>query len=45
MNGVIAVLIFIIVAGTLIFVPQLAAPYEAIYGEVTVLSCAKALAV
>ena len=45
MNGVIAVLIFILVAGTLIFVPQLAAPYESIYGDVSLLSCAKALAV
>lgn len=45
MNGVISVLIFIVVAGTLIFVPQLAAPYESVYGEVSVFSCAKALAI
>jgi dolichyl-phosphate-mannose-protein mannosyltransferase len=44
MNGVIAVLIFIVIVGTLIFVPQLAAPYESLYGEVTVFTCAKALA-
>ncbi|HEY3104768.1 MAG TPA: glycosyltransferase family 39 protein [Pyrinomonadaceae bacterium] len=45
MNGVIAFLAFIVVVGTLIFVPPLAAPYEPIYGSVTVLTCAKALAV
>lgn len=45
MNGIIAFLIFIVVAGTLIFVPELAAPYEPIYGEVSVFSCAKALAI
>jgi len=45
MNGIIAFLIFMVVAGTLIFVPELAAPYESIYGEVSVFSCAKALAI
>jgi 4-amino-4-deoxy-L-arabinose transferase-like glycosyltransferase len=45
MNGVIAFLIFVVVVGTLIFAPPLAAPYESLYGEVTVLSCAKALTV
>ena len=45
MNGVIAFLIFVVVAGTLIFAPTLAAPYESLYGEVSVLSFAKALAV
>lgn len=45
MNGVIAVLISIVVVGTLIFVPQLASPYESLYGEVSVFTCAKALAV
>lgn len=45
MNGVISFLIFVVVVGTLIFAPPLAAPYESLYGEVSVLSCAKALAV
>ena len=45
MNGVIAFLIFVVVVGTLIFAPPLAAPYESLYGDVSVLACAKALAV
>ena len=45
MNGVISFLIFVVVVGTLIFAPPLAAPYESLYGEVSVLTCAKALAV
>jgi dolichyl-phosphate-mannose-protein mannosyltransferase len=45
MNGVIAFLIFVVVVGTLIFAPPLAAPYESLYGDVSMLSCAKALAV
>ncbi len=45
MNGVIAFLVFVIVVGTLLFVPPLAAPYESVYGPVTLLYCAKALAV
>ena len=45
MNGIISFLIFVVVVGTLIFAPPLAAPYESLYGEVTVLTCAKALAV
>jgi dolichyl-phosphate-mannose-protein mannosyltransferase len=45
MNGVIAFLIFVVVVGTLIFAPPLAAPYESLYGDVSVLSFAKALAV
>ena len=45
MNGVIASLIFVVVVGTLIFAPPLAAPYESLYGDVSVLACAKALAV
>ncbi len=45
MNGVISFLIFVVIVGTLIFVPPLAAPYESLYGDVSVLSCAKALAV
>src|ERR1051325_8524739 len=45
MNGVIAFLIFVVVVGTLIVAPPLAAPYQSLYGEVTVLTCAKALAV
>jgi Dolichyl-phosphate-mannose-protein mannosyltransferase len=45
MNGVIAFLVFVVAAGTLIFVPPLAAPYETVYGPVTLLSCAKALGV
>ena len=45
MNGVIAFLVFIVVLGTLIFVPPLAAPYETVYGPVTLLYSAKALAV
>jgi hypothetical protein len=45
MNAVIAFLIFVVIVGTLIFGPPLAAPYESLYGEASVLSCAKALAV
>jgi hypothetical protein len=45
MNGVIAFLVFVLVVGILIFVPPLAAPFESAYGPVTLLSCAKALAV
>ncbi|HXT63877.1 MAG TPA: glycosyltransferase family 39 protein [Pyrinomonadaceae bacterium] len=45
MNGVIAFLVFVVVVGTLIFVPPLAAPYETVYGPVTLLFCAKALGV
>lgn len=44
MNAVIAVLICVVVVGTLIFAPPLAAPYESLYGDVSVLSFAKALA-
>jgi hypothetical protein len=44
MNGVIAFLVFIFTLGALIFMPPLAAPYETLYGPVTVLFCAKALA-
>jgi hypothetical protein len=45
MNGVIAFLVFVVVVVTLIFVPPLAAPYETVYGPVTLMTCAKALAV
>jgi len=44
MNGAIASLIFVVVAGILIFVPPLAAPYESVYGPVTFFTCAKAVA-
>jgi hypothetical protein len=43
MKAIIAVLALAVVAGSLLFVPTLAAPYESLYGPVTVSSCATAL--
>lgn len=43
MNGVIALLTLVIAAAVLVFVPPLAAPFQDVYGPVTVFSCAKAL--
>jgi hypothetical protein len=43
MRGIIAILSLLVVVGVLLFVPPLAAPYQATYGDVTVFSCAKAL--
>jgi Dolichyl-phosphate-mannose-protein mannosyltransferase len=45
MNGILAFVAFVLVAGILIFVPPLAAPYEHLYGDVSILTSAKALAV
>jgi len=45
MNGIVAFVAFVLVAGILIFVPPLAAPFTHLYGDVTILSCAKALGV
>jgi Dolichyl-phosphate-mannose-protein mannosyltransferase len=43
MNGVITLLALLIAGFILLFVPTLAAPFESIYGPVTVYSCAAAL--
>src|SRR5215470_9566838 len=43
MNGVIILLALLIAAFILLFVPTLAAPYESVYGPVTVYSCAAAM--
>ncbi len=43
MNAIIGVLTLAVVVGILLFAPTLAAPYEGIYGPVTVASCATAL--
>ena len=43
MRGIIGFLAFILVVAILMFVPTLAAPYEAAYGPTTVFFCAKAL--
>jgi hypothetical protein len=45
MNGVIAFLAFILSVAILLFVPTLAAPYESVYGSVTVFDCGAALLV
>jgi hypothetical protein len=45
MNGIIAFLTFILIVAILLFVPTLAAPYESVYGTVTVFYCAKALGI
>jgi 4-amino-4-deoxy-L-arabinose transferase-like glycosyltransferase len=45
MRGIIGVLSLLLVVGVLLFVPTLAAPYESIYGRVTLFECAKALGV
>ena len=45
MNGIIAFVALVLVTGILIFVPPLAAPYEHLYGDVTILTSAKALGV
>lgn len=43
MNGVIAILSFLLMIMVLVFVPTLAAPFTDAYGSVTVFYCAKAL--
>jgi 4-amino-4-deoxy-L-arabinose transferase-like glycosyltransferase len=43
MRGVIGILSLVVVVGVLFFIPTLAAPYESVYGQVTVFECAKAL--
>ena len=43
MRGVIGILSLVVVVGVLVFIPTLAAPYESVYGQVTVFECAKAL--
>lgn len=45
MNGVIALLTFVLMIAVLVFVPPVAAPFEHLYGPVTVFYCAKALGV
>ncbi|MGQ0761892.1 MAG: glycosyltransferase family 39 protein [Acidobacteriota bacterium] len=45
MRATIAVLALFLVVGIMLFVPTLAAPYEAIYGKVTAFECAKALGI
>ena len=45
MNGVIAFLTLVVVVAVLVFVPPLAAPFEHLYGQVTVFYCAKALGI
>jgi hypothetical protein len=45
MNGVIALLTFLLMIAVLVFVPPVAAPFEHLYGSVTVFYCAKALGV
>ena len=43
MNAIIGVLTLALVVGILLFVPTLAAPYQGIYGPVTLASCGTAL--
>ena len=45
MKAIIAILALFLIVGILLFVPTLAAPYEAMYGKVTAFECAKALGV
>jgi 4-amino-4-deoxy-L-arabinose transferase-like glycosyltransferase len=45
MRAIIAVLALFLVVGIMLFVPTLAAPYEAMYGKVTAFECAKALGI
>ena len=45
MRAIIAILTLFLVVAILLFVPTLAAPYEATYGKVTIFECAKALGV
>ena len=45
MNAVIAVLTLLLVVAVMVFVPQLAAPFESLYGPVTLGYCATALGV
>ena len=43
MKSIIAILSLVLVVGILLFVPPLSAPYEAVYGKVTMFECATAL--
>ena len=43
MNGIIAILSFLVLVAVLVFVPPLAAPFADVYGPVTIFYCAKAL--
>ena len=43
MNSVIALLTFLLIVAVLVFVPTLAAPFEHLYGPVSIFYCAKAL--
>jgi hypothetical protein len=45
MKSVLALLTFLLVIAVLVFVPTLAAPFEHLYGPVTIFYCAKALGV
>ena len=45
MNSVLALLTFLVMIAVMLFVPPVAAPFEHLYGQVTVFYCAKALGV